>query len=83
MRLLHVNYDKRAGVVFLRAEPQQGTATADCGHGVPTGWDGKSDLAVGDGEMICVAATRAVHVSWHARSGVQEAPAGVQHAMKE
>jgi len=83
MRLLHVNYDKGAGVVFLRAQPQQGTAAVDCRDGVPTGWDGESDLAVGDGETICVAAARAVHVSWHARPGVQAAPAGVQHAMKE
>jgi len=36
MRLLHVNYDKGAGVVFLRAQPQQGTATVDCRDGVPT-----------------------------------------------
>jgi hypothetical protein len=81
MRLLHANYDRGAGVVFLRAEQQQGTSASDCLHAVPTGWDGESDLTVGDGEAICVAAARAVHVSWHARVGAQAAPGGAQHAM--
>ena len=83
MRLLHANYDKRAGVVFLRAEQQQGTSASDCVHAVPMRWDGDSDLAVREGEAICVSAARAVHVSWHARSGAVAAPGGVQHAMKD
>jgi hypothetical protein len=82
MRLLHANYDRGAGVVFLRAEQQQGTSASDCLHAVPMGWDGESDLTVGEGETICVSAARAAHVSWHARSGMEAAPRGVQHAMQ-
>lgn len=81
MRLLHANYDRGAGVVFLRAEQQQGTSASDCSRAVPMGWDGHSDLAVREGEAICVSAARAVHVSWHARAGVEAAPGGVQQAM--
>jgi hypothetical protein len=81
MRLLHANYDRGAGVVFLRAAQQTGTSASDCAHAVPMGWDGESDLAVREGETICVSAARTVHVSWHARSGGEAPPTGVQHAM--
>jgi hypothetical protein len=79
MRLLHANYDRRAGVVFFRAA-QQGAAAPDCLNAAPMGWDGESDLVVGEGEAICVSAARKVHLSWHARSGAGEAPKEVQHA---
>ena len=78
-KLLHANYDRKAGVVFSRAA-QQGTASPDCLHGAPVGWDGETDLAVGDGEAICASATRTVLVSWHARSGAEVAQKEVQHA---
>ncbi len=81
MRLLHASYDGGADVVFLRAEPQQGTSASDCLHAVPMGWDGESELGVREGETICVSATRAVHVSWHARSGPEARPAGIQQAL--
>lgn len=80
MRLLHANYDRKAGVVFFRAEQQQGASAPDCVHAAPVGWDGESDLMVGEGEAICVSAARTVHLSWHARSGMGEASKGVQHA---
>lgn len=80
MKLLHANYDRSAGVVFSRAT-QKGAASLDCSNGAPVGWDGESDLTVGDGEAICVSAARAVQLSWHARSGpVEPAQEGVQHA---
>ncbi|HEX2658671.1 MAG TPA: hypothetical protein VHU40_10375 [Polyangia bacterium] len=78
-RLLHANYDRRAGVVFLRA-PQQGSEFTSCRSGVPVGWDGQSDLDVGAGESICVKASRKVNLSWHARALGAEIPEGTQHA---
>jgi hypothetical protein len=78
-RLLHANYDRRAGVVFLRA-PQQGGAAADCKLGVPVRWNGESDFDVGAGESICVTASRKVNLSWHARALGAEIPEGTQHA---
>jgi len=78
-RLLHANYDRRAGVVFLRA-PQQVGASADCRRGVPVRWDGQSDLDVSPSESICVTASRKVNLSWHARALGAEIPEGTQHA---
>jgi len=78
-RLLHANYDRRAGVVFLRA-PRQGAVAADCKLGVPVRWDGQSDLDVSSSESICVTASRKVNLSWHARALGAEIPEGTQHA---
>ena len=78
-RLLHANYDRRAGVVFLRAQ-QRGGAASDCKLGVPVRWDGQSDLDVSTGESICVTASRKVNLSWHARALGAEIPEGTQHA---
>jgi hypothetical protein len=75
MRLLHANYDRRAGVVFFK------TAQPDCLNGVPVGWDGESDLMVGDGEAICVSAATTAQLSWHARSGLELAQKEIQHAI--
>jgi hypothetical protein len=79
MQLLHANYDRRAGVVFFKAA-QEGLSAPDCQKAAPLGWDGESDLVVGEGEAICVSAARNVHLSWHARAGVVQAPKEVQHA---
>jgi hypothetical protein len=79
MKLLHANYDRRAGVVFSRAT-QRAESAPDCSTGAPVGWDGESDLTVGQGEAICVSATRLVNLSWHARSLTEVAEEGVRHA---
>lgn len=81
-RLLHANYDRRAGVVFLRAS-QQGGEAANCKTGVPVRWDGQSDLDINPGESICVSASRKVHLSWHARALGAEIPEGTQHASRK
>jgi hypothetical protein len=79
-RLLHANFDRRAGVVFTRVSLQQGGADPDCGTGVAVAWDGESDLDVRAGELICVRAVRRVNLSWHARADGAEIPAGTQQA---
>jgi hypothetical protein len=79
-RLLHANFDRRAGVVFTRVSLQQGGTAADCRTGMPVTWDGESDLEVHADELICVGAVRRVNLSWHARAAGAEIPAGTQHA---
>jgi hypothetical protein len=79
-RLLHANFDRRAGVVFTRVSWPQGGAVPSCGSGVAVAWDGESDLDVGAGELICVGAVRRVNLSWHARPVGAEIPEGTQHA---
>jgi hypothetical protein len=73
VRLLHANFDRRAGVTFFKAIQKDGAAGIDCGGGAAVGWDGESDLDVGQGEGICVAAAKQVSLSWHARTGVEAA----------
>jgi hypothetical protein len=81
IRLLHANYDRRAGLVFSKTV-QQGPASPDCSNGVPVvGWDGESDLMVSAGETLCASSARAVQLSWHGRSGLDVvAEKEVQHA---
>jgi hypothetical protein len=81
VRLLHANYDRRAGVTFSKAVLAEGADAIDCRGSAPLGWDGESDLEVRDGEGICVAAARDVSLLWHARSGVG-APRSTQHAKR-
>lgn len=78
-RLLHANFDRRAGVVFTRVSLQQG-GIPDCRSGVAVAWDGESDLEVRADELICVGAVRRVNLSWHARAVGAEIPEGTQHA---
>jgi len=81
VRLLHANYDRRAGVTFSKAALAEGAAAIDCAGGAPFGWDGSSDLDVHEGEGICVTAAREVSLSWHARARV-EAPHATQQAKR-
>jgi hypothetical protein len=81
VRLLHANYDRRAGVTFSKAVLAEGANAIDCGGSAPFGWDGTSDLDVREGEGICVTAGRAVNLVWHARTGV-EAPRATQQAKR-
>jgi hypothetical protein len=81
VRLLHANYDRRAGVTFFKAALSDGAATIDCATSAPLGWDGTSNLDVREGEGICVAAVREASLSWHARTGV-EPPQPTQHAKR-
>ena len=83
LRLLHANYDKGAGVVFLRAAQQQGTSASDCVDAVPMGWGWESDLAVREGEAIlCLGGARGPRVVARAL-GCSGGTGGVQHAMKD
>ena len=79
-RLLHANFDRRAGVVFTRVSLQQSGGAHDCRTGVAVKWDGESDLDVRPDELICVGAVRRVNVSWHARAVGAAIPEGTQHA---
>jgi hypothetical protein len=78
-RLLHANYDRRAGVIFTRVS-LQGGATPDCRTGVAVAWDGESDLDVPADQLICAGAVRRVNLSWHARAVGAEIPEGTQQA---
>jgi hypothetical protein len=69
VRLLHANYDRRAGVTFFKAAQADGTGAIECGGSAPVRWDGETDLDVREGEGICVAAARDVNLFWHARTG--------------
>jgi hypothetical protein len=80
-RLLHVNADRRAGLVLYRVRSGQGSA-ADCrGAGKETAidWDQGSDLLVGKDETICVAVQGHTQLSWHARPALEDLVA-TQHA---
>jgi hypothetical protein len=79
-RLLHANFDRRAGVVFTRVSLRRAGAIPDCRSGVAVAWDGESDLEVQADELICVGAVRRVNLSWHARAAGAEIPEGTQHA---
>ena len=78
-RLLHANYDRRAGVVFTKV-PLPAGAAPSCLAGTPVAWDGESDLEVSASEVICVGSARRVNLAWHARTVTPPFPAGVQHA---
>jgi len=81
VKLLHANFDRRAGVTFFKAVQADATGAIDCGGSAPVGWDGETDLEIREGEGICVAAARDVNLFWHARSGVS-APVPTQHAKR-
>ena len=81
VRLLHANYDRRAGVTFSKAVMTDGASAIDCRSAALVGWDGEADLEVREGEGICVAASRDVNLLWHARPGVS-APQPTQHAKR-
>jgi len=81
VKLLHANFDRRAGVTFFKAAQTDATGAIDCGGSAPVGWDGETDLEIREGEGICVAAARDVNLFWHARSGVS-APVPTQHAKR-
>jgi hypothetical protein len=81
VRLLHANFDRRAGVAFFKAAQTDATGAIDCGGSAPVGWDGETDLEIREGEGICVAAARDVNLFWHARTGV-DAPVPTQHAKR-
>ena len=81
VRLLHANFDRRAGVTFFKAVQADATGAIDCGGSAPVGWDGETDLEIREGEGVCVAAARDVNLFWHARTGV-DAPVPTQHAKR-
>jgi hypothetical protein len=81
VRLLHANYDRRAGVTFFKAVLADGASAIDCKSGALVGWDGETDLEVREGEGVCVAAAREVNLLWHARTGVSE-PQQTQQAKR-
>jgi len=81
VQVLHANYERRAAVTFFKTAPRDGVVAVDCSGGAPVRWDGKSVLEIREGESLCVAATRKVNLSWHARSGV-EPPHPTQHASR-
>jgi hypothetical protein len=74
VRLLHANFDRRAGVTFSKAAIPAGAVALDCGQSTPLGWDGETDLDLRAGEAICVSAAREVNLSWHARTGLEAPP---------
>jgi hypothetical protein len=80
VRLLHANYDHRAGVTFSKATLADGATAIDCASSAAFGWDGESDLDVHAGEGICVTAAREVSLTWHARAGVEAR--AMQHAKR-
>ncbi|HEY4185871.1 MAG TPA: hypothetical protein VGP07_12435 [Polyangia bacterium] len=78
IRLLHVNSDGRAEPRFSRVWRRDGAA--DCKSGTPLAWDGQSEVAIQEDELVCVAADGPARFSWHGRSIVREAPAAIQQA---
>ncbi len=77
VRLLHANFDRRAGVRFYRVSHRDG-GPSDCRTGYPVAWDGEADLDVRRDETICVVVSRASRISWHARAIEDESSASTQ-----
>lgn len=78
IKLLHVNFDGRGEPRFTRVWRRNGAA--DCKRGTPLEWDGQSEVAIAQDELICVAATAPARFSWHGRSMEGEASAPIQQA---